>query len=153
MVPAPPGSCTSRTRARVSTSSGNREVMTDSSSIEVLPQDSAAHAHSYAHRGQAEADVRSLGQLPGELDHQPGAGAGQRVAERDRAAPRVHPRVVVVDLEVVEEGEYLDRERLVDLDPPDVVDGQVVAGKPALGGGDGADAHHLGVDPGEAEVH
>src|SRR5580704_7928541 len=136
MVPAPPGSCTSRTRALVTTSSGNSEVMTDSSSIEVLPQDGAAHAHPDAHRGQAVADARLTGELTGELDHQPDAGTGERVAECDRAAPRVHPRVVVGDLEVVEERENLHRERLVDLDQPDVVDGQVVAGQNGFGGRD-----------------
>jgi acetyl-CoA acyltransferase len=34
------------------------------------------------------------------------------VAERDRAAPRVHPRVIVGDLEMVEEGEHLARNDL-----------------------------------------
>src|ERR1700722_11160865 len=123
IVPAPPGSCTSRTTARVMTSSENSEVMTDSSragsfgaarlsGIEVLPQDEAAHAQPDTHRGQAIADAGLAGELAGQLDHQPHAGARERVAERDRAAPRVHPRVVVGDLEVVEEREHLHRERL-----------------------------------------
>src|SRR5690242_9703779 len=152
IVPAPSGSSTSRTSALVTTSSGNSEVRSDASGIEVLPQDGAAHAQPDAHRGQAVANSGLSSELAGQLDHQPHAGAGERVAERDRAAPRVHPRVVVGDLEVVEEGEHLDRERLVDLDQADVVHGQVVASQHGLGGGDRADAHHLGVHPGEGEV-
>ena len=44
------------------------------------------------------------------------------MAEGDRAAPRVHPRVVVGDAVVVEEREDLDGECLVDLEQADVVD-------------------------------
>ena len=58
----------------------------------------------------------------GELDHQPHAGGGERVADRDRAAPLVDARVVVVDAEVVEQREHLHGERLVELEQADVVD-------------------------------
>src|SRR5690242_1092941 len=156
IVPAPSGSSTSRTSALVTTSSGNSEVRSDASGIEVLPQDGAAHAQPDAHRGQAVAgpiSTRGLGgELAGQLDHQPHAGTGERVAERDRAAPRVHPRVVVGDLEVLQERQHLHGERLVDLDEADVVHGQGVAGEQLLGRGDGPDAHHLRLDAGEREV-
>src|ERR1700684_223667 len=102
IVPTPPGSSTSRTRARVTISSGNSEVMTEVSragsfgaegfsGIEVLPQDGAAHAQPDTHRGQAVADAGLAGELAGQLGHQPYAGARERGAERDRAAPRVPP--------------------------------------------------------------
>src|SRR5204863_7866614 len=73
IVPAPSGSSTSRTSALVTTSSGNSEVRSDASGIEVLPQDGAAHAQPDAHRGQAVAGGLT-GELPGQLDHQPHAG-------------------------------------------------------------------------------
>ena len=44
------------------------------------------------------------------------------MAERDRAAVRVDARVVVGDAEVLEEGEHLDGEGLVELEEADVVD-------------------------------
>ncbi len=71
--------------------------------------------------------------------------------QRDRPAEGVHPRVVVGDPEVVEEGEHLDGERLVELEQPDVVDGQAGAGQRLLGGGDRAEAHHVRFDAGETE--
>ena len=71
------------------------------------------------------------------------------MAEGDRAAVRVDPRVVVGDAEVVEEGQHLDGERLVDLEQPDVVDGQPGLAQRLLGGRDRADAHDLGLDAGE----
>src|SRR3712207_8903611 len=46
----------------------------------------------------------------------------------DLAAPRVDPRVVVGDAEVVEERQHLHGERLVQLEQPDV--GDVQAGQP-----------------------
>ena len=50
---------------------------------------------------------------------------------------------------MVEEREHLHRERLVDLEQADVVDGEPGAGQGLLGGGDRADAHDGRVDPGE----
>src|SRR5580693_8065121 len=151
---------TSRTIALVTTSPGKlsaegRMPLTFGMfiSLDPLPQHGAAHAHADAHGGEPVADLGVLSELRGELDHQPDAGRGERVADGDRAAPRVHPRVVVGDLEVVEEREHLDRERLVDLDEADVVHGQPLPGEQLLGGGHGADAHDLGLDSGELEVH
>src|SRR5215475_9596263 len=82
----------------------------------VLPDHSAAHANADAHGGQAVADLRMLGELARELGHQPYARGGERVADRDGAAPRVDPWVVVGDAEVVEEREHLHGERLVQLE-------------------------------------
>ena len=102
-------------------------------------------------RGQAVADLGVLAERPGQVDHQPHAGAGQRVAEGDRAAVRVDPRIVGGHPEVVEEGQHLDGERLVDLEGADVVDAQPGLGQRLLGGRDRADAHRLGIDAGEGE--
>src|SRR5699024_12545296 len=63
-------------------------------------------------------------ELARQLDHQSHAGCRERVAQRNRSAPRVDPRVVVVEAEVVEEGEDLHGERLVELDQPDVVEAE-----------------------------
>src|SRR6516165_11260844 len=149
---------TSRTMARVTTSPANAPALGSTprtfgiTSLHPLPQHRAAHAQAHAHRRQPVTDVRALGKLPRELDHQPDARGRQRVAERDRTAPRVHPRVVVGDLEVVEEREHLHGERLVYLDEADVVHGEVVAREQLLGGGYRADAHQLGRDAGEGVV-
>ena len=92
--------------------------------VRVLPDDGPALAEAHAHRGQAEADVRVLLELAGQLRHQAHARGGERVADGDRAAVLVDAGVVVGDAERVEEREHLDGERLVDLEQADVVDGQ-----------------------------
>src|SRR5450756_2538933 len=160
-TPAPSPRSTSRTIARVTTSAGKSAAVGRRPGpfgmlmiiLDPLPQDGAAHAHADAHGRQAVPDIGSLGELRGELDHQPDAGGRERVTEGDRAAPRVHPRVIVGDLEVAEEDEHLHGERLVDLDEADVVHGEVVTGEELLGRGDGADAHHLGLAAGKGEVN
>ncbi len=47
------------------------------------------------------------------------------MADRDRAAVLVDPRVVVGDAVVVEKGQHLHGEGLVELEQPDVVDATV----------------------------
>jgi hypothetical protein len=116
----------------------------------VLPDDRAAHAEADAHGGEAVADVGALGELAGELGHEAHAGAGERVAEGDRAAVRVDAGVVVGDAEVVEEGEDLHGEGLVQLEQADVLDRQAGRAQRPLGRRDGAHAHDLRLDPGEA---
>ena len=74
------------------------------------------------------------------------------MADGDRAAPRVHARVVVVDAEVVEQREHLNGERLVELEQADVVDRQPGLAQRLLGARDRADAHDLGLDAGEPEA-
>ena len=97
--------------------------------VRVLPDDGAALAQAHAHRGQAEADVRVLLELAGQLRHQAHAGRGQRVTDGDRAAVLVDAGVVVGDAERVEERQHLDGERLVDLEQADVLDGQARAAR------------------------
>ena len=72
------------------------------------------------------------------------------MAERDRPAVRVDPRVVVGDAVVVEERQHLHRERLVELEQSDVLNGQSGRAQRLPGRRDRADAHHLGFDAGEA---
>src|SRR5487761_819677 len=164
-TPTPPWSeilprSTSRVIALVTTSPGKssaegRMPLTFGMliSLDPLPQHGAAHAHADAHGGEPVADLGVLRELRGELDHQPDPGGGEGVADGDRAAPRVHPGVVVGDLEVVEEREHLDRERLVNLDEADIVHREPLPGEELLGGGHRADAHDLGLDAGELEVN
>ena len=61
-------------------------------------------------------------ELPRERGHEPGAGAAQRVAERDGAA--VDVEAVLVDAELARAGEDLSGERLVDLDQVDLIEGE-----------------------------
>src|SRR5262249_41015621 len=141
-----PGTRTARVSAFVTTSSGNSGLVTPPflsfataglagarsscsqvclrAVVGVLPDDGGALAEADAHGGQPVPDVGVLGELPGELGHQPHAGGGERVADGDGAAPRVHPRVVVGDAEVVEEGEHLHGEGLIELEEPDVPNGE-----------------------------
>ena len=74
------------------------------------------------------------------------------MADGDRAAVLVDPGVVVGDAEVVEERQHLHGEGLVELEQADVVDGQAGLGERLLGRGHRADAHHLGLDAGEARA-
>ena len=122
----------------VTTSSGNSQSLTRALELQpsvalltsprsvvavrVLPDHGGAHAEADAHRGEAVADLGLLLELAGQLGHQPDAGGGERVADGDGAAVLVDPRVVVGDAEVVEEGQHLDGEGLVDLEQADVLD-------------------------------
>jgi hypothetical protein len=71
--------------------------------------------------------------------------------ERDCAAHRVYPRILIVDTEVVEEGQDLDREGLVDLEQVDIRDGKSGTVQSFLGTRHRADTHDLWLDPGEGE--
>ena len=80
---------------------------------------------------------------------QAGAGAPERVADRDRAAVDVEP--LVVDAERPRRREHLRGERLVELDQVDVVDGQARAGQGHARRVDRSEAHDLrrqAADPG-----
>src|SRR5699024_7565816 len=85
--------------------------------------------------------------------HQPDAGGGQRVADSDRAAVGVDARVVVGDVEGVQEGEHLDGECFVDLDQAEVLDVQSRQVERLAGGRHRAQAHqrrvHSGVGVGD----
>lgn len=87
--------------------------------------------------------MRLLLELAGQLRHQADAGGGQRVAERDGAAVLVDARVVVGDAVVVQEGQDLDGEGLVDLEQADVGDRQARLGQRLLRRRDRAVAHDL----------
>ena len=120
--------------------------------VRVLPDDGAAHADADAHRGQAVAHLGVLLELAGELGHQAHAGGGERVADGDRAAVRVDPRVVVGDAEVVEEGEHLHGERLVELEQADVVDREAGLGAaPSRSAGTGPTPMTSGSTPTKAK--
>jgi hypothetical protein len=49
------------------------------------------------------------------------------VADGDGATHGVDPIILLIDTEVVEEGEHLHREGLIDLKETDIVDGQTRA--------------------------
>ena len=108
--PAPPGRSTSRTWAlrddlvgRVGSATPRRRrrggvlqaAVTSELAVRrvvrVLPDHRAAHADADAHRGQAVADLRVLLELPGQLGHQPDAGArragGRRRWRRRTGSP------------------------------------------------------------------
>ena len=55
--------------------------------------------------------------------------------------------VVVVNTEVIEEGQHLNGECFVDLDQADVVDRQAGLTKHLLGRGNRTDSHDLRLDP------
>ena len=75
------------------------------------------------------------------------------MAGGDGAAPGVDPLVVVGDAEVVEEGDDLHGERLVELEQADVLDGEAGLAQRLLGGRHRADAHDLGLDADERVRH
>src|SRR3954454_21717649 len=76
------------------------------------------------HRGKALADAdaerrdsvapAAAAQLVHQRRHQAGAGAAERMAERDRTA--VHVELLLVDPQLLDAGEDLGGERLVQLD-------------------------------------
>ena len=67
----------------------------------------------------------------------------------DRAAHRVHPRILIVDTEVVEEGEDLHGEGLVDLEQVDFRDGKPGAAQGLFGTRHWSNPHYLGLDASE----
>src|SRR3984957_10772979 len=111
--------------------------------------------------GLAAALAHGLQAVPGaggphvvhERRHDPGAAAAEGVAEGDRAAVRVQPGRVGAGLRQPREGNR--GEGLVDLEHPDVIDGQAAALEREGSGGDRAGQHdhrvvaddHRGVDP------
>ena len=120
--------------------------------VGVFPDDGAAHPQADAHRGQAVAHVGVGLEVVGQLRHQPHPAGGERVSGGDRAAIRVDAGVVVGDAEVVEEGEDLHGEGLVELEESDVRNRQAGLGEGFLGRRDRADAHDLGLDADEGEL-
>src|SRR5881397_4041837 len=74
-----------------------------------------------------------------ERAHDPRATAPERVAQRDGTA--VHVRNLVAEPELSHHEEGLHRERLVQLDEPEVLDAQLRAGERLPRRGDRAEAH------------
>ena len=89
-------------------------------------------------------------QLVDGLGGEDGAGAAERVTERDGTAVGVHALHVALVRELP--CEHDRRERLVDLDEVDVVDGEAVVVEQLLGRGDRAFEHEHRVAADEAHV-
>src|SRR5262245_28482025 len=82
-------------------------------------------------RGRAQT-AAAAAQLEREREHEPGTGHPDRVTQRDRAAVDVDD--VPADAEVVHGLQADRRERLVDLDEVEVVNGQALLGQRVLDG-------------------
>src|SRR5215216_8207332 len=91
----------------------------------VLPDHRAAHAETDAQRGEPVADFWMLPESAGQVNHQSNTGAGEGMAESNRAAIRVEPRIIGSEPEMITEGEYLNGERLVDLEGPNIINRQL----------------------------
>ena len=98
-----------------------------------------------AHRREAVAPAATA-KLVQQRGDEPGAAHAERVPDRDRAAVDVHP--LLVEAELAHDGEALRRERLVQLDEIELVDGHPGAVEELAHGRDGPDAHHRRVDAG-----
>ena len=105
-----------------------------------------------AERGEPVADVRAAAEAVRELGHQPHARRRERVPARDRAAVRVEARVVGRDADAVAPGQHLHRERLVELEQPDVVEREPGLREHALGRRHGPEPHQVRLDPGIGEA-
>ena len=99
-------------------------------------------AAAFAHGEQAAAAAGALERVQ-QGGEQPGAGGAEGVAERDRAAARVHPGQVGAGLALP--GQHDRGERLVDLHQVDVVQGQPGLVQGVGGGGDRGGEHQHGV--------
>src|SRR4051794_11089618 len=106
-----------------------------------------AEAATAAHGDDGVLSVGAL-QLVDGFGGEDGAGAAERVTERDGAAVGVDALHVALVRELPREHDR--RERLVDLDDVDVVDGEAVVVEELLGRGDRAFEHEHRVTPDEA---
>src|SRR3954470_17871755 len=88
-------------------------------SAEALDDGGVGHAAALAHRLQAVTAAGAL-ELVHQRGHELGAGAAERVTERDGAAVRVH--LAHVGVVLLLPGEHDRREGLVDLGHVDLVD-------------------------------
>ena len=114
----------------------------------VLDDRREALADADAERGDPVAEALAL-ELADERSGEAGARAAERVSERDRAA--VHVQALGVDAELALARQDLGGERLVDLDPVDVVEVELRGLERLADRRDRADAHHRGVDAGDAD--
>src|SRR3954451_19621199 len=128
----------------------HRRAVSQKSGGGILDHGGEALANAYAHGGESVTHAAPP-HLPYERGEQARARAAERMAERDRAA--VHDQLLVRDAELARTGQRLRRERLVQLDQPDVVDRQIGALQSLAAGRDRADAHVRGINPGGAHRH
>src|SRR6266536_5609921 len=98
----------------------------------------------HAHRLQAVGRVERL-EVVEERAQDAGAGHPERMAEGDGATVRVQLVAEWVHAQAVGAGDHLGRERLVELDHVDVVDGHPGAPQRLLARLDRAQAHDLGL--------
>src|SRR5260221_4959031 len=71
------------------------------------------------------------------------------MANGDGAAVRIDARILGFDLQQLEAAENLRRERLVELDDVDILEGEAGALERLLRGGDWTEPHHPRLDPGD----
>ena len=76
----------------------------------VFPDHRATHAQTDAECCEAVADVGVLPKGARQVDHQSNAGAGERMAERDRSTVRVESRIIRGQAEMITERQHLDSE-------------------------------------------
>src|SRR6476469_9193185 len=119
-------------------------------SAEALVDDGHALAATDAHRLEAELAV-TRGQPVEQGRRDAGAGGPERVAEGD--GPTVDVELVEVHAQLVRRGQHLRGERLVDLVEVHVPDGHAGPGQRLARGLDGAEAHDLGREAGDAGRH
>jgi len=117
----------------------------------VFPDHRATHAQTDAECCEAVADVGVLPKGARQLDHQSNAGAGERMAERDRSTVRVESRIIRGQAEMITERQHLDSECLIDLEGADVIDPQSRLVERFLRRGDGPDSHELRIHTSEGE--
>src|SRR6185437_8112314 len=110
-----------------------------------FPERGDALADADAHGGGALGDSAAA-HLVQQRGDDPRARAAERVADGDRAA--VHVDLLRVELELVDAGDRLGGERLVQLDQFQVFDAPAGPGEDAVHRGNRADAHVVGVHAG-----
>src|SRR4051812_2048778 len=119
-------------------------------SADALEDGSHALATTDAHRLESERlvlELQTVDQRAGDAR----AGHAERVTDGDRAAVHVEP--VDVDAELLVRRDDLRRERLIDLDEVEVIDGHVRAGECLLARLDRAETHDLGRQARDAGGH
>ena len=126
---------------------GRRE---SSAGLGGLPQAGDALPDPDAHGGRRPAAAAAL-QLVQQRGGDPGARAAERMADRDRAAVDVDQ--VGIALELVNHGNGLSREGLVDLEQRQLVDLPARSGQDLRHRRDRADAHVVGVHAGRRGAH
>src|SRR4051812_23583972 len=116
--------------------------MPSSNALNLLDDHGYALAHADTHRREAVSHLVPPLHLVHERRQDAGTRGPQRMPERYRPAVRVEPPIFWVQLPLVQAGQALRRERLVELYEAHVVERDAGAAQGLLGGGQGTDAHH-----------